>query len=95
MINERETYRNQTVLRSFKPGVYETAQDSDNKLIINIDGTYQNYLTEGTWKRKGNLITFYDNCLGEVFTAFIEDGYIVVKHRFYYSDHERLQIFSE
>ena len=95
LINERETYRNQTVLRSFKPGVYETAQDSDNKLIINIDGTYQNYLTEGTWKRKGNLITFYDNCLGEVFTAFIEDGYIVVKHRFYYSNNERLQIFSE
>lgn len=95
LINERENYRNQTVLRSFKPGVYETAQDSDNKLIINIDGTYQNYLTEGTWKRKGNLITFYDNCLGEVFTAFIEDGYIVVKHRFYYSNNERLQIFSK
>ena len=95
LINERETYRNQTVLRSFKPGVYETAQDSDNKLIINANGTYQNYLTEGTWKREGNLITFYDNCLGEVFTAFIEDGYIVVKHRFYYSNNERLQIFSE
>ncbi len=95
LINERENYRNQTVLRSFKPGVYETAQESDNKLIINIDGTYQDLLTEGIWRREGNLITFYDNCLGEVFTAFIEDGYIVVKHRFYYSNNERLQIFSE
>jgi len=95
LINERETYRHQTVLRSFKPGAYEVAKDSDNKLIINADSTYQNYQTEGTWKREGNLIVFYDDCLGEVFTAFIEDGYIVVKHRFYYSNNERLQIFSE
>lgn len=95
LINERETYRNQTVLRDFKPGAYEVAQDSDNKLIINADGTYQNYLTAGTWKREGNLIVFYDDCLGESFTAFIEDGYIVVKHRFYYSKNDKLQIFSD
>ncbi|MBO7073532.1 MAG: hypothetical protein J6W12_01285 [Bacteroidales bacterium] len=95
LIKERETYRHQTVLRDFKPGAYEVAQDSDNKLIINTDGTYQNYLTAGTWKRKGNLITFYDNCLGEAFTAFIEDGFIVVKHRFYYYKNDKLQIFPE
>ena len=95
LMNEREMYRKQTTLRDFKSGAYKVAEDSDNKLIINADGTYRNYLTEGTWKREGNLITFYDNCLGEVFTAFIEDGYIVVKHRFYYSNNERLQIFSE
>ncbi len=95
LIKERETYRHQTVLRDFKPGAYEVAQDSDNKLIINTDGTYQNYLTAGTWKREGNLIVFYDDCLGESFTAFIEDGYIVVKHRFYYSKNDKLQIFSD
>lgn len=95
LIKERETYRHQTVLRDFKPGAYEVAQDSDNKLIINTDGTYHNYLTAGTWKREGNLIVFYDDCLGESFTAFIEDGYIVVKHRFYYSKNDKLQIFSD
>ena len=95
LIKERETYRHQTVLRDFKPGAYEVAQDTDNKLIINADGTYQNYLTAGTWKREGNLIVFYDDCLGESFTAFIEDGYIVVKHRFYYSQNNKLQIFSD
>ncbi len=95
LIKERETYRHQTVLRDFKPWAYEVAQDSDNKLIINTDGTYQNYLTAGTWKREGNLIVFYDDCLGESFTAFIEDGYIVVKHRFYYSKNDKLQIFSD
>ena len=95
LMNEREMYRNQTTLRGFQPGAYEETKDSDNKLIINIDGTYQNYLTEGTWKRKGNLITFYDNCLGEAFTAFIEDGFIVVKHRFYYYKNDKLQIFPE
>ena len=95
LIKERETYRHQTVLRDFKPGAYEVAQDTDNKLIINADGTYQNYLTAGTWKREGNLIVFYDDCLGESFTAFIEDGYIVVKHRFYYSKNDKLQIFSD
>ena len=95
LMNEREMYRKQTVLRSFKPGVYETAQDSDNKLIINADGTYLDLMTKGTWKREGNLITFYDECLGKAFTAFIEDGYIVVKHMFYYSKYERFQIYSE
>lgn len=95
LTNERKIYRNQTVMRDFKPGAYEVAQDTDNKLIINADGTYQNYLTAGTWKREGNLIVFYDECLGEAFTAFIEDGYIVVKHRFYYSPNDKLQIFSE
>lgn len=95
LMNEREMYRNQTTLRGFQPGAYEVAQDSDNKLIINTDGTYQNYLTAGTWKREGNLIVFYDDCLGESFTAFIEDGYIVVKHRFYYSKNDKLQIFSD
>ena len=95
LIKERETYRHQTVLRDFKPGAYEVEQDTDNKLIIKADGTYQNYLIAGTWKREGNLIVFYDDCLGKAFTAFIEDGYIVVKHRFYYSQNDKLQIFSE
>jgi len=95
LMNEREMYRKQTTLRGFQPGAYEEAKDNDNKLIINADGTYRNYLTEGTWKREGNLITFFDNCLGEAFTAFIEDGYIVVKHMFYYSKYERFQIYSE
>jgi len=95
LMNEREMYRNQTTLRGFQPGAYEEAKDSDNKLIINADGTYQSYMTAGTWKRKGNLITFYDNCLGEAFTAFIEDGFIVVKHRFYYYKNDKLQIFPE
>ncbi len=34
LIKERETYRHQTILRDFKPGAYEVAQDTDNKLII-------------------------------------------------------------
>lgn len=95
LMNEREMYRNQTTLRGFQPGAYEEAKDSDNKLIINADSTYQSYMTAGTWKREGNLIVFYDDCLGGSFTAFIEDGYIVVKHRFYYSKNDKLQIFSD
>lgn len=95
LMKEREMYRKQTTLRDFKPGVYSDSPEGFDDLIINENGTYLNLMTKGTWKREGNLITFYDECLGKAFTAFIEDGYIVVKHMFYYSKYERFQIYSE
>lgn len=100
LLNEREKYRNQTVLRDFQPGVYEIVHQSDNQLIINVNKTYSypskdKPLSEGTWKREGNLLIFSDKCLGEFFTAFIEDDYIIVKHLFYFSKNEKFQIFPE
>jgi len=100
LLKEQEKYRNQTVLHDFRPGVYEIARQSDNQLIINIDKTYSyqsknELLSEGIWKRDGNLLIFIDKCLGEFFTAFIENDYIMVKHIFYFSNNEKFQIFSE
>lgn len=87
LIQERELYRKHIVLNSFQPGIYEVSRLGDNRLIINMDGTYSYPpMSEGTWKREGNLLIFYDKCLGEAFTAFIEDGYIIPKHLFYYSN---------
>lgn len=97
---EREMYRTQTVLRDFKPGLYEIMHHGGDQLNINEDYTYtfpseSQPMTAGTWKREGNLLIFYDKCLGETFTAFIEDGYIIAKHLFYYSKFDKYRIIPE
>ncbi|MDO5342044.1 MAG: hypothetical protein Q4F69_06290 [Bacteroidia bacterium] len=96
---EREIYRSQTVLRDFKPGLYEIYHPGD-QLSINEDHTYTfpsaiHPMTAGTWKREGNLLTFFDKSLGEAFTAFIEDGYILARHLFYYSKFDKYRIIPE
>ncbi len=77
-----ERYRSQTELRDFRCGLYEIVHPGVFKLEVSEDTTYRYFVneivvSEGVWKRRGNLLVFHDSCLGEVFSALIEDGYLV------------------
>lgn len=75
-------YELQTDLKNLQFGLYEFVHPGAIGLYLFEDGKY-NYivddivLSEGRWNRQGNLVEFNDNCLGEAFFAFIEDGYII------------------
>lgn len=98
----RDEYRCQSDLHEFMPGLYETCHPSCSfQMYIYENNTYEYFdlnsiiLSKGTWKREGNLLTFYENDFGEVFTALIEKDGIISK-RFFgdYSD-EKYRIIPE
>ncbi|WP_373721035.1 hypothetical protein [Bacteroides heparinolyticus] len=93
---ERKDYASQTDLRDFANGLYEVCHPGcSNALALYGDSLYSYSigddfkLSEGRWERNGNLLVFYDKCLGEAFTALIEDGYIFGNR--FPGDHARMR----
>lgn len=80
----KEKYLSQTDLQDLQYGVYEYMHPSAIGIDLMENGRY-NYIlqdsifSKGNWERRGNLIEFYDDCLGKAFFALIEDGYIIPK----------------
>ena len=80
--DQRERYRSQTELRDFRYGLYEIVHPSVFLLQVSEDTTYRYFVneivvSEGVWECQGNLVVFHDSCLGEAFSALVEDGYLV------------------
>lgn len=84
--DDSELFHPQTVLYGCPPGKYEIIHPGFFMLDIHDDMTYEYCIdqeiivSEGVYERHGNLMLFFDNCLGEVFTAIIGDGYILGRY---------------